>query len=83
MPPINYELKYPYDKVPPEVRQALDDLIEEHQLEFADNFRFSPVEDAEGMGQYSDIQWNGCCGCFDTEIDVNGVRWAVGCNYGH
>jgi hypothetical protein len=69
--------------VPVEVSQALRDFIEKFDLEYADNTRFSPVDDPQGMMEFDEISAGGCCGNFEREIEVNGQKWMVGCNYGH
>lgn len=76
--------KYTSTNVPREVVQGLYDLIEEHDLECADNFRFTPIDDAQGQDDYEDLRESGCCGSFDREyVDHSGKRWKIGCNYGH
>lgn len=78
------ERKYTYQSVPKEISDKLDELIEEQNLECADNYRFSPVDDNEGMTQFDAIEESGCCGSFNSEYtDSNGIRWLIGCNYGH
>lgn len=70
--------------VPNEVYQALEDFIEDLQMECADNFRFTPVGDVEGEAWYAELEAYGCCGGFERIVkDVTGKDWRIGCNYGH
>ena len=79
-----WSVKYWTGNVPPEVLEALEEYIEEHELEYADNYRFSPVDDDEDMTEYKEIERRGCCGQADFEtVDASGRIWMVGCNYGH
>lgn len=76
--------KYTRDNVPDEVYLALMDCIEEQGLECADNFRYSPSDDNEGLSQFEEIAESGCCGSANFQVqDATGRTWLVGCNYGH
>lgn len=78
------EKKYDYNTVPPDVREALDSLIEDEGLECTDNLRFSPDDDEEGMDEFDAIEAAGCCGSMNTKYtDITGRVWSVGCNFGH
>jgi hypothetical protein len=48
-----------------------------------DNERFAFMDDKSAMDLYETFRSNGCCGFFDEEIEVNGRRAMIGCNYGH
>ena len=77
-------MKYTYESVPPEIREALHSFIEEQGLDCADNFRFTPVDDSEGEDQFEEIKEQGCCGSMDSFAkDNEGHVWFIGCNYGH
>jgi hypothetical protein len=61
--------------------------------ECADNFRFALESNPEQMKAYEDAQCHGCCGYYDTTVEVDlGKDWEgnaqkeivhVGWNYGH
>jgi hypothetical protein len=76
--------KYMGDKVPPEIREALEKRIEECDLRCVDNYRFSPMDDPEGLQEFEEISKRGCCGSYEREVsDSTGRKWLIGCNYGH
>lgn len=57
--------------------------VDEQDLEYADNHRFAYTDDDIAMEQYEQQQFHGCCGSFDSIIEVDGRRAYIGCNYGH
>lgn len=70
--------------MPNEIYEALLEYIEEYNLDCADNFRYSPKNDPEGMDEYLTISQRGCCGRADfLAWENNGQEWVIGCNYGH
>lgn len=76
--------KYTTAKVPLEIQEALEQRIEECRLECADNYRFSPMDDPEGLNEFEIIKERGCCGSYEREVeDKTGRKWLIGCNYGH
>lgn len=76
--------KYNSGTIPRDVYQALQNAIETRDLEYADNFRFAPEDDPEGLNQFETISDNGCCGSFLMKFtDSEGRVWLIGCNYGH
>jgi hypothetical protein len=76
--------KYTSQNIPREVYQQVEDIIETGGYEYADTFRYSPVDDPEGLEEYDVIRDSGCCGSHDTEVaDSTGRVWKVGFNYGH
>ena len=75
---------YTGNAVPEEIYGALEEHIEEYNLEYADNYRFTPTDDDEGMGEFEEISSHGCCGSAEfTAKDATGREWMIGCNYGH
>lgn len=75
--------KYMGDKVPLEVRKALEERIEACCLEYPTNYRFSPMDDLEGLKEFEEIERYGCCGSYEREVaDNTGRKWLIGCNYG-
>ena len=78
------EYKYSGKNVPVEIRTRLDEIIEDEGLECADRFRFTPMDDDEGMHQFEFVKDGGCCGSFERIVeDATGRKWLIGCNYGH
>jgi predicted aldo/keto reductase-like oxidoreductase len=76
--------KYMGAMVPPEIRQALEERIEQCGLDYTDNYRFSPMDDPEGLDEFEAIKESGCCGSYEREVeDSTGRKWLIGCNYGH
>jgi hypothetical protein len=57
--------------------------IEKNKFECDDNHRIALKGDAHDEARYQHQQQSGCCGEFDTEVEVDGVTWKIGCNYGH
>ncbi len=57
--------------------------VYEQDLEYADNHRFAFTDDPTAVAEYEEKQERGCCGSFDSIIEVNGRRAYIGCNYGH
>lgn len=79
-------LKYKYvgSKIPAEVYSRLRQAITDNDLEYADNFRFTPVDDPVGMAEFDEMAAAGCCGSWESSVaDSSGRVWKVGCNYGH
>lgn len=64
-------------------KAVLNELIEQEELEFADNFRFARVGVEDEEFEYSRKAEDGCCGYFDKVVEIKGVEYKVGCNYGH
>ena len=48
-----------------------------------DNIRFAYKDDEEEMRKYDEQCARGCCGYYDSEVNVNGRFAMVGCNFGH
>ena len=69
----------------PAAVQALRDYIFAHGLddEYPDNLRVARSEDSWEKAAYEYARRSGCCGSFDEEILVGGVKFMIGCNYGH
>ena len=78
---MKYEPSFEY--VPPAVWRKLTYLIEKFGLDYADNFRAMRVRDGLHSKDFTAAEYEGCCGCFERKVLVNGVEWIVGCNYGH
>jgi hypothetical protein len=71
------------DKVPHAVWSALRSIVENEELEYADNFRAYRVSDEKHYEEFKELEKNGCCGSFERIIKVKKEEWCVGCNYGH
>jgi hypothetical protein len=54
-----------------------------HYYEFADNYRVARVNDPFEMLIFEHIQRTGCCGSLNFDIELEGVRYKVGFNFGH
>ena len=65
------------------LRETLLDLIDEKDLEYADNFRYADTSDPDSMANFEEIADSGCCGSFDTEVTLDGKTYLIGCNHGH
>jgi len=69
-----------------QVPELLEDLyynIARYDLEYADNFRVCVVGDEVQESMYNKAIEKGCCGQFDTYTTIQGVKYRIGCNYGH
>lgn len=68
----------------PEVLKELLEIIENSNGEyyFCDNFRISNGNKVDEL-IYETQRISGCCGFYDNTIEVNGVTYKVGFNYGH
>lgn len=72
------------DEAPPEVVRKFDEIVEENDLFFTDNFRYAPFDDHKEMERFEKQHAEGCCGSFEYDVkDAAGRRWLAGCNYGH
>lgn len=69
--------------VPLQVIQDLEYEIARNELECTDNFRFARFGNSEEENAYDKQKTKGCCGFFDVTTKVDGVKWMIGCNYGH
>lgn len=52
-------------------------------FEYVDNHRYARADNEEEMSAYNEKIRRGCCGQFDWGFTYRGVRYTVGCNYGH
>lgn len=48
-----------------------------------DNITFAWLDDEKGVKDYFNICSAGCCGRFDAEVNIQGRKAIIGCNYGH
>lgn len=67
----------------PKVVAELHRLIEVNDLEYADNLRIAKADDSWDRLDFDEAAYRGCCGCFTRVVNVDGVDFIVGCNYGH
>lgn len=63
------------------IRKIIEDSNDYY--EYADNFRFAKVGDKYQEYLYKETQDSGCCGFYDRVIDVDGIQYNIGFNYGH
>lgn len=52
-------------------------------LEYMDNFAITKVGDEVHTKIYLESREKGCCGRYDTMLDLGDDLFLVGCNYGH
>lgn len=62
------------------VVRHVEEKMDDHCI---DNVRFAFLDDDHGMLKYNAQKEDGCCGVFDTMVEVNGRLATVGCNWGH
>lgn len=71
----------------PEIKMFLHEELSYHiarcGLDYADNFRYARVDNEEEMAEYDRLVQRGCCGQFDHKFEYEGVKYIIGCNYGH
>jgi hypothetical protein len=58
-------------------------IMTERDTEYEDNWRFCRIGNSEEEKEYNRIQGMGCCGFVDVIVEVDGVKWKIGFNYGH
>lgn len=69
--------------IPKVVWEEINYLAMKHDLEYADNFRAYRVGDEEGKQHFIEKHKHGCCGSWEGGCTIDGVKWVIGCNYGH
>lgn len=62
---------------------AIEWMISEVDDPYTDNIRFAFKDDDDEMRKYDEKAQRGCCGSFDSEVNIDGRFAMVGCNYGH
>ena len=64
---------------------CLADFIDELDESCVDNERVALAQDEAEMAAYQEQVENGCCGSLDRMVidPVTGLKFYVGCNYGH
>lgn len=63
--------------------ELLEEVIDTEHLDYADNYRFAIKNSSESLAGYDKAQRSGCCGFFDQEVEINGMIYLYGCNFGH
>ena len=53
------------------------------KLEYSDNERFAFMLDEAQMAEFERRAHDGCCGSYEEQVYVGGVKAIFGCNYGH
>ena len=48
-----------------------------------DNYRTCRKSDKDMYADYKKIKEDGCCGFIDSQYNINGEIYLIGCNYGH
>lgn len=79
------ELIYSDKNESKKIYNIINKIIEEsnNYYEFADNFRFAQVGNKYQELIYQQLEQQGCCGYYDRIIDVDGIEYKIGFNYGH
>lgn len=75
--------KWMKENVPNEVWDDLHYEVAKAQLEYDDTYRAYKYGDETGEWHFKVIAYYGCCGSFQSHTTVDGVKWIIGCNYGH
>ena len=57
--------------------------IGREDLEYVDNLRVARKGDPLQMSAYNEKVLSGCCGSMDIGVTIDGIEFAIGCNYGH
>lgn len=58
-------------------------IVKSENLYYPDNFRVAAVLNVEQMEIFYKKQRGGCCGRFDEQFDIGGVKFMIGFNFGH
>jgi len=53
------------------------------KFEYIDNYRFAKVGDIVQEKEYKKQAQKGCCGSYDTSIEIEGIKYNIGFNFGH
>jgi hypothetical protein len=70
-------------EIPQEIIEAINEVVEKGDYEYADNYRFYRIHDLQGLSDFQRAEDRGCCGSHDEQVTVNGVEYMIGFNYGH
>lgn len=70
-------------EIPAEILDAIRDVVERGDYEYADNYRYYRISDGEGIQEFEYAEQQGCCGSHSEQVTVNGVEYMIGFNYGH
>lgn len=65
------------------IRRNAQSIIKSERLDYVDNYRYAEKGNLEQEKKYRELKSKGCCGFYDTEMEVNGKTYLVGWNYGH
>lgn len=73
-----------FERVPDKVWEELQYEIYRAQLDYDNNWRAYRHHDGLHFSDWKLSLKKGCCGEFQTHVyDEDGLKWIVGCNYGH
>jgi hypothetical protein len=70
-------------EMPDEIRDAISEIVEKGEYDFADNYRWYRVDTLEGFADFQEAESHGCCGSHCETVTIDGVAYMVGFNYGH
>lgn len=69
--------------MPNKVEDEINRLVEEEDLEYADNYRAYRIGNSKEHAAFNEATAEGCCGDLHWNFELDGVAWIVGCNFGH
>lgn len=72
-----------FNDIDPEVWEEIDYKAAKLGLEYADNFRAYVVGDEAGKQRFIEAHKRGCCGSWEGGTTIGGIKYVIGCNYGH
>lgn len=63
---------------------TIETVLTRDKFDYADNYRWTIVDDAAGARNFEEIKRRGCCGSYEAIVlHPNGMRVKIGFNYGH
>lgn len=76
-----YEDKEERKKIFEIIKKIIEDS--NNYYECVDNYRYARIGDKYQEHLYQVAEERGCCGFYDKEIEVEGIKYKIGFNYGH
>lgn len=70
-------------EIPREVYDEIEYQVQRLDLDCVDNRRAYKVGDESGRLEFIEAAKSGCCGSWESSAIIDGVKWIIGCNYGH
>jgi len=66
-----------------ELSQAVYSRLNQHEAYNVDNWRTAKIGDVQATFEYNEARAKGCCGSADFIVNIDGVGYKIGFNYGH